>query len=66
MTHPKNIIKKKKSVVKIIIIDLKLTLAPRKRASSNSCFRGSNAAWKCSILTAAPKKQIFEIKIIFF
>lgn len=32
----------------------KLTLAPRKRASSSSCLRGSSAAWKCSILTPAP------------
>lgn len=33
---------------------MKLTLAPRNRASSSSCFRGSSAAWKCSIFTPAP------------
>lgn len=31
-----------------------LTLAPRNRASSSSCLRGSSAAGKCSILTPAP------------
>uniref|UniRef100_A0A8D8FDD8 (northern house mosquito) hypothetical protein n=1 Tax=Culex pipiens TaxID=7175 RepID=A0A8D8FDD8_CULPI len=29
-------------------------LAPKNRASSSSCFRGSRAAWKCSILIDAP------------
>lgn len=52
MTHPNN-----KNKKKYMSFNDKLTLAPRKRASSNSCFRGSNAAWKCSILTAAPEME---------
>lgn len=35
-----------------------LTRAPMNLASSNSCLRGSSAAWKwCSILTLAPKRN---------